>query len=113
MPRKYHVGQQLWYVRDGATSGRYVMIERIGRRWLYCSEGKEIDRKTLKEKSPRGFATLGQGWLTRDDHERYLRRHDAWRHFRRQVQDKWSAPENVTLEQIQAACDLLRLAAHV
>lgn len=110
---KYRTGQELYYVPDGVTIGRHVRIERIGRRWLYCTGGLEIDRKTLKQKCVRGFAPLGRGWLTRDAFERHLKRHHAWRHFRRQVQDKWTAPDTVTLEQIQAACDLLRLAAHV
>lgn len=110
---KYRAGQQIWYVRDGATTGGYITVERIGRRWLYCDGRIELDRKTLKQKSPRGFAVLGQGWVSHVEFERHLARHNAWRHLRRQVQDKWTAPNSVTLEQIQAACDLLRLAAYV
>lgn len=110
---KFRVGQSLWYVPASGYAPRSVIIERIGKRWLYCGTDLQIDRETLDAKPNRGFSPPGRAWLSRDDWDRAQRRHGAWRHFRRQVQDRWGPPENVTLEQIQAASDLLRLATFV
>lgn len=113
---KYAVGQSLWYVPADRPweKPRAVSIVKIGRKWLELNEPwLAVDRVTLTAKPRKGYEPRGQCYLSKADYERYLRRHSAWRHLRRQVQDKWTAPETVTLEQIQAAADLLRLTAYV
>jgi hypothetical protein len=109
---RFTVGQGLLYVAATGRS-RHAVVQKVGSRWLHLDDGTQIDRKTLKAKARRGFESPGRVWLTLDDYVRFTRRHSAWRHFRQQVQDKWGPPDNVTLEQIQAAADLLRLAAYV
>lgn len=106
---KFRVGQGLLYAPATGRTPYMIEVEKVGKRWLYCAGGLQIDRKTMDAKANRGFAAPGRAWLTKDCYDRAQRKHSAWRHFRRQVQDKWTAPETVTLEQIQAACDLLRL----
>lgn len=110
------IGQKLWFVPNGRPwiEAREVTIMRLGRKWLYVDFNHyQICRRALTVRARKGYDSLGQCWLTKAEYERWLRRHGAWRHFRRQVQDKWGPPESVTLEQIQAASDLLRLAAYV
>lgn len=113
---KFHVGQKLWFVPNHTpwVTAREVTIERMGRKWLHVDLNHyRVCRKSLIVQARKGYEAPGQCWLTKADWERWQRRHSAWRHFRRQVQDKWGPPESVTLEQIQAASDLLRLAAFV
>lgn len=111
---RFTVGQSLWYVPATGHGARFVTVTRVGRKWLEVDRHWVlIDRKTLQAKPRKGFESPGRVWLSREDYDRWQRRHSAWRHFRRQVQDKWGPPESVTLEQIQAASDLLRLAAFV
>lgn len=111
---KYLVGQSLWYVPEDRPweKPRYLTVTKVGRKWLELDEaGLKACQLTLKCDRKNSPHNPGRCWLTKADYERYLKRHGAWRHFRRQVQDRWTAPESVTLEQILAASDLLRLSA--
>jgi hypothetical protein len=111
---KHLVGQVLWYVPEDTPweKPRFVEITKVGRKWLELNEpGLRACRLTLMCDRRNSPHKQGRCWLTKADYERHLKRHSAWRHLRRQVQDKWTAPDSVTLEQIQAASDLLRLSA--
>lgn len=108
---KLTVGQQLWWVPARYRTGEqpcYVTVEKVGRKWAQLSNQYRIDVTTLEPDS-KGYSSPGECYLQREEYESKVAISYAWGRLRKFMESRiWSgAPDGVTLENIEAAGNLL------
>ena len=114
MSHKFTVGDTLFFVttlRYGIN--RVVTVEKVGRKWVTLSFINDchrirIDDLDMAVESPK-YGPVGRCYLTEQQYndERMLEK--AWGDFRRKVNARWVAPDDVTVEWIADACKTLGL----
>lgn len=97
------VGQTLWYVPSRLYRGspREVVVTKIGRQWGYIDglpSSSRFDLRTLKLDG-----TTGSLYLNREVYEKQVTLNAAWTELRKAIDRCCSAPDGVTINQIENA----------
>lgn len=101
--RELQVGDTLWLVEE-RRQPRQVRVEKIGRVWLTLSDGRRVDRRTLRPETS-AFAT--SCFRTLEEYEEQTKLSRFWRLFRYALDYK-PAP-GVTAEDVRQAAAILRI----
>ncbi len=107
---KLEVGQKVWVKW---TSRHHVLTEldvtSIGRKWVYLQDGRY--RVAIGERilDGGGFTSPGTLYLSKREYDDNGETSKVWTRFRRSVERLYSAPEGVTLDDIDRARGFLRL----
>lgn len=111
------VGQKLWCVsreRYGRIKpdDREVTITKVGRKWAYLDypsrDEYRIDKSTLFIDGGE-YTSPGRCYHSREEYESELARETTWDLIRRKVDRQRSCPEGVSVRDMEAALDILRL----
>jgi hypothetical protein len=106
---EYKTGQTFWWVsNNNARTQSEVTVEKVGRVWLTLSNGQRVDKLTLKADGG-SWASPGTCWPSKAEYDETVRLRTAWMSLRKQLNDSWEAPNNVTVEDIKAAAVYLKL----
>lgn len=106
---KLAVGMKLWWVPSRTYSQpSEVTVEKVGRTWAQLSNRSRADVKTWVVDGY-GYAPPGSIWPSREVHEEWAARQACWRDFLRDVGRIYSAPENISIEEINQIRRLIGL----
>lgn len=113
--RQLQPGQKLWFVRNSDLSAHWLVIEKVGRKWVTIEgrEGWRVDASGRVERQGSSLS-VGQCYLTQEEGDvaseservRDMARL-AWQAFRRKFSNLYVLPHNVTAENIREAAKLL------
>lgn len=86
----------------------FVTVTKVGRKWAEISaRGYRIDKETLAIDGG-GYTSPGRCYLTKDEHDAAENLRRAWSKLRDYVDRKYTAPEGVTVDAIEAALRVLQ-----
>lgn len=103
------LGQQLYYVparfyqrHMTPVPGSDVTVTKIGRKWVDLSNGYRIDKITMLADG-KGYQSPGRAWLSQQIYEDRLAVCNEWNKFHKSLRDSYNAPDDMTLDRIEAA----------
>ncbi len=105
------VGQKLWMVPYQRHLGvpMFVQVTKVGRKWAEISlRGYRISLNKLIIDGG-GYTSPGRCYLTKEEHEAEVKLHAAWARLRSFMDRKHNPPDGVTIENIEAAIQVLGL----
>lgn len=103
------VGQKLWWVPSNRHgSNREVGVTKVGRKWAQLSNHHRIDVQTLVADAGE-FSSPGTCYRDQAEYEAAAALERAWSRLRQDISLAYQRPEQVSLENIEAARSLLGL----
>ena len=101
------VGQKLWWVGSSRYAKReYVIVEKVGRKWVTLSNRHRINKETL-DADGGVYVSPGRCYLSEEDHAKELRTFKAFNDLRNRL--AFSPRDGVTEDDIIQAAKLLRI----
>lgn len=106
------VGQELWMVPRERHLGqpRFVKVVKVGRKWAELDCLYRVNMETLSVDGG-GYTSPARCYLDKEAYEAEQERQRLWGVLRQRINNKWTAPDGVTVEQIKIAAAELNLLA--
>lgn len=106
---KLSIGQKLWWVPHQRKwqQPKEVTVLKVGRKWAQLDNNERIDLETFIADAGQ-YSSPGRCYLSQEEYEAKVTIGSAWSNLKRSIDYK-SPPDGVTVEDIEAARQLLRL----
>jgi hypothetical protein len=110
------VGQELWFVSSynyarsiaPEERGEKTTVTKVGRKWVTLSNGHRVSRED-NHVDGGNYASPGEVYASKQAYLDWLRLLKEWGDFRADVHRFLKGPNNVTVEKINQARELLQL----
>ena len=106
MTEKLQAGQKLWLAPNCAPP-HWVTVAKVGRRFAHLKNGMRVDIESLVCDNGK-YPSPGRCYLSRVDYERVMEVYREWSSFHYAI-SRMRVPDGVTVEDIKAARELLRI----
>jgi hypothetical protein len=106
------VGDKVYFVHSDKRRGphQWLTVQGIGRKWVQLDGRYRMDKKSWWVDGGQ-YVSPGRCYPTKEEYDAEAARQAAWRRFWCSLEHRYTAPDGVTVEQIEAAIAALGIGA--
>lgn len=101
------VGQKLWCAYNQRyNQNEFAEVVKVGRKWIELSNRRRADKTTLIIDGGQ-YSSPGKCHISKEAYEEDQERLCRWDEFRKKISSIYHCPDNVTIEKIDRALEVL------